>query len=141
MPATQSTIQLVPVPDLWPPLDHKLTARDGAGHVPPAPVDEGPPLPRQFAVLLVEVLAGVRPVRQLAPWLSRRGSLHLHRLTPLFTAGHQPRVLRALTTRPAPGVIEMTIVVAVGGRTRALAIRLEHDAHAGRWQCTDIESG
>jgi hypothetical protein len=46
-------------------------------------------------------------------------------------------VLRVLTTRPAPGVIEMTMVVVTGPRTRALAVRLEH---GDRWLCTDIEA-
>ena len=98
-------------------------------------------LPPQFAVLLAEVLAGVRPARQLTPWLSKRGSIHLHRLMPLFSGGHQPRVLRVLTARPAPDVVEMTIVAVIGKRTRALAIRLEHGAQAQRWLCTDIEAG
>lgn len=140
MPAEESTIQLVPVPELWPPLDRTLTVRAAPGYVQPVPGDEGPPLPRQFAVLLAEVLAGVRPGRQLTPWLSKRGTLHLHRLLPLFKTGLQPRVLRVLAARPAPEVVEMTMIVAIGPRPRALAIRLEHSAQLARWQCTDIES-
>jgi hypothetical protein len=97
-------------------------------------------LPAQFAILLPEVLAGVRPAQQLAPWLSQRGAVHLRRLMPMFKIGHQPRVLRILTTKPSPDVIEMTVVAAFGPRPRALAIRLEHGARQGRWQCTDIES-
>ena len=89
-------------------------------------------LPGQFAAFLVECLAGVRPARQLTPWLSKRGSVHLHRLMPLFTGEHQPRVLRVLTTRPTPGVIEMTMVVVTGPRTRALAVRLERAEHPKR---------
>jgi hypothetical protein len=102
-------------------------------------------LPRQFAVLLTEVLAGMRPERQLAPWLTMRGSVHLHRLLPLFSVGQQPRVQRVLTAKPAPDVIEMTLIVVIGQRTRALAIRLErgtrHGTRAERWLCTDIEAG
>ena len=74
-------------------------------------------------MLLAEALAGVRPVRQLLPWLSERGSVHLHRLLPLFADGHRPHVTRVLTTQPAKDVIEMTLVVTVGPRTRALAVR------------------
>lgn len=143
MPVEESAIQLVPLPELWPPL-HPATAQPpGAGAALPAPApapEQGPPLPGQFAVLLAEVLAGVRPVRQVTPWLSKRGALHVHRLMPLFHSGHQPRVLRVLTTRPAPDVVEMTMIAVIGPRPRALAIRLEHAAPAGRWQCTDVES-
>jgi hypothetical protein len=126
------------------------------------PLDPGQAFPRQFAVLLVEGLAGMRPVRQLMPWMSSRGGAQLHRLLPLFAGGHQPRVLRVLTASPAPDVIEMTMVVATGSRARALAVRLERasrPSHSGRagsagrqeaspvrakfapdWLCTDIEA-
>jgi hypothetical protein len=136
----ESAIRLVSVTDVWPPVDHEQAAAgDPArpGHGQTLAPDPGPVLPRQFAVFLVEGLAGIRPVRQLQPWMSKRGSVHLHRLMPLFKDGHQPKVLRALTTRPAPDVIEMTLVVVTGPRTRALAVRLEH---TDRWQCTDIET-
>ena len=143
MPVEESAIQLVMVPELWPPLGQEpsaaVSASSGPGDVNLLPLEQGPALPRQFAVLLAEVLAGVRPVRQVAPWLSKRGTLHLHRLIPLFNTGHQPRVLRVLTTRPAPNVVEMTMIAVIGDRPRALAIRLEHGA-PGRWLCTDIES-
>jgi hypothetical protein len=139
--AEASAIQLVSLTDVWPPLGHEQAPADEPhrpGHSQPLAPDPGPVLPRQFASFLVEGLAGIRPVRQLLPWMSKRGSVHLHRLMPLFRDGHQPRVLRVLTARPAPDVIEMTIVVVTGPRTRALAVRLEH---CGRWQCTDIEAG
>ncbi len=131
----------------------------GAGRGDPA--DGGQAWTRQFAVLLTEALAGVRPVRQLLPWLSERGRAHLQRLLPLFADGHQPRIIRVLTARPAPDVMEMTLVVTVGPRTRALAVRLEQAAPARRavgpgklarpdagphtppqaqWRCTDIEA-
>jgi hypothetical protein len=140
MPVEQSAIQIMPLPELWPPLDHEPPASTelaGFGNVQALSLDAEPALPRQFAVLLAEVLAGVRQVKQLMPWMSTRGSIHLRRLMPLFNVGHQPRVLRVLTTRPAPDVIEMTMVVVTGPRTRALAIRLEHGS---RWLCTDIEA-
>jgi hypothetical protein len=140
----EAAIQLVSLTDVWPPLDEE-PARDPeparpSYAQPPAP-EPGGVLPGQFAVFLVECLAGVRPPRQLTPWLSKRGSVHLHRLMPLFGGGHQPRVLRVLTTRPVPGVIEMTMVVATGPRTRALAVRLEQSGQPQRWLCTDIETG
>jgi hypothetical protein len=123
--------------------------------------DGGQEWPRRFAVLLIETLAGVRPVRQLVPCLSERGNVHLRRLLPLFADGHRPHVTRVLITRPAEDVIEMTLIVTVGPRTRALAVRLERNYSARRpargekpaphaakprspapasWRCTDIEA-
>ena len=147
-----ASIQLVALTDVWPPVSQEPArvtvtgpAASGAqprpsGARPPAP-DPGEVLARQFAVFLVECLAGIRPARQLTPWLSKRGSVHLHRLMPLFTDGHQPKVLRVLSARPAPDVIEMTMVVVTGPRTRALAVRLERAEDPQRWRCTDIEAG
>lgn len=152
MPVEESAIQLITLPDLSPPLGQGHAASEvlpDPGYDEPLPPErgpatlpreQGPALPRQFAVLLAEVLAGVRPERQVAPWLSKRGRLHLHRVTPLFKTGHQPRLLRVVTTRPAPDVVEMTMIVVTGSRPRALAIRLEHSGQPARWQCTDIES-
>ena len=60
------------------------TPRSATGH------DADGDWARQFAMLLAEALAGARPVRQLQPWLSERGRVHLHRLLPLFAGGHRP---------------------------------------------------
>lgn len=121
------------------------------------PGDQEPSWPRQFAVLLAEALAGVRPLQQVLPWMSERGSIQLRRLLPLFCGDHRPRILRVLTAAPNPGVIEMTIVVTAGPRARALAVRLERAMPPGQpatpgqpawrgkpaapWRCTDIEAG
>jgi hypothetical protein len=180
------TLRLVPVPDVGPPFDGELAAGMTV-NVPPGqswadeidavatPADalmstagigrsESPgEWPRQFARLVTEALAGVRPVRQIAPWTSERARGHLRRLTPLFRGGQRPRVVRVIATRPTCEVIEMTVILNVGARTRALAVRLEHmepqrpscgDADqtavgawtgpsaptARRWVCTDIEA-
>jgi hypothetical protein len=114
---------------------------------------------QQFARLLAEALAGARPVRQIQPWTSERARAHLDRLAPLFGGGQRPRVLRVITTWPTRQVIEMTVIVGIGMRTHALAVRLEQAAShrlagpAGygtrdrtslasghRWVCTDIEA-
>jgi len=114
-----------------------------------APAAQCQPAPHQFALLIVETLAGARPSRQLAPLLSKRASIHLHRLFPLFSASRRPRIRRVLTSTPAAGVVEMTLIVETGARTRALAVRLERaaqaatarrDAPATRWLCTAIEA-
>lgn len=138
-------ITLLPVPECWPPPEVKLEA---ASRTPASPAPErlaagaGLPWPRQFAAVLAEGLAGVRPVRQLLPWMSEQGSSHLHRLLPLFADGHRPRLQRVLTAQPSTDVIEMTIIAAFGPRTRALAVRLEQTGQALRpqWRCTAIEA-
>jgi len=136
----ESAIQLIALTDVWPPLDQepaRYSEPTRPSYAQPQAQEPGAVLPGQFAAFLVECLAGVRPARQLTPWLSKRGSVHLHRLMPLFTGEHKPRVLRVLTMRPTQGVIEMTMVVVTGPRTRALAVRLEHGTS---WLCTDIEA-
>ncbi len=191
-PSDLSAMQILTVPDVWPPIDCPLTLglprpqsalfADHASpvdHASPAdhesPADDvspdgsgglgqptgGQAWPRQFAVLLAEALTGDRPQRQIQPWLSPRGSLHLRRLLPLFCGGQGARVQRVLTARPTPDVIEMTLIVAVGSRIRALAVRLTltaperqpewreklpartaeaRSATSPRWLCTDIEA-
>jgi hypothetical protein len=139
----ESAIQLISLTDVWPPPDQDQAAVNEPArfsYVPTPATDPDSAFPRQFAAFLVEALAGVRPARQLLPWMSKRGSVHLHRLMPLFKDGHRPRVLRVLVTKPAPGVIEMTLVVVTGPRTRALAVRLERENQSKRWLCTDIEA-
>jgi Family of unknown function (DUF6459) len=84
---------------------------------------------RQFALLLTEALAGARPLRQILPWTTDRARAHLDKLMPLFSGGQRPRVRRVITSRPTRDAIEMTVVVGVGTRTRALAVRLERVLH------------
>jgi Family of unknown function (DUF6459) len=61
-----------------------------------------------------------------------------------------------MTSRPATGVVEMTVIVGFGPRVRALAVRLEREAprpsgpgrdgppepgaEAARWICTAVEA-
>jgi hypothetical protein len=158
-----SALKIVEVPDVWPPLAQDAAASrhlekqysdtpcsDTPRSNAPRPEQAdaaGQPWPRQFAVALAEALAGVRPLQQILPWMSRRGGIHLHRLRPLFRNGHRPRVLRVLTATPSRDVIELTVIVATGPRTRALAVRLERAGRptgqgklTPRWLCTDIES-
>lgn len=98
---------------------------------------------QQFAWLLVETLAGARPLRQLLPWLSDRARVHLRRVEPVLRCGQRPRVLRVLASQPTGSVVEMSVIVGLGPRTRALAVRLEEarrTGQPGRWLCTDIEA-
>src|SRR5579859_7584538 len=166
-PDDLSTMRMMPVPDVWPPIDCPRPADGGPGESGPGggrvdqAADGGADWPRRFAVLLAEALTGDRPTRQIQPWLSQRGRVHLHRLQPLFQGGQRARVQRVLTTQPAPDVIEMTLIVALGPRVRALAVRLTPATPEQRpgwrerrparspaassaarpgWLCTDIEA-
>jgi hypothetical protein len=114
------------------------------------PAADRPAFATKFAQVLVESLAGTRPPRQLASWTTERAKSRIQRMGPLLAAGHRPQLRRVVAHHPAPDVIEMTIIIAVGPRTRALAIRLQHfppprtapsqPRRPGKWICTDIEA-
>jgi len=154
-----SALRLLALPDLGPPFDDDPAAgaivtaeagtvglgrsnRDGAATADAAATaDTGAGAARaradsdwarQFALLLSEALGGARPVRQILPLTTERTRLQLDRLMPLFRSGRRPRVLRVITTRPTRDVIEMTVVVGLERRTRALAVRLERTDPADR---------
>jgi len=106
--------------------------------------------PRQFAQVLVEILAGFRPAKQLAPWATERVRAQIDLLSCAADAEQRPRIRRVMTSRPTAGVVEMTMVVGFGSRSRALAMRFEHvpgrppvpgrPARPARWLCTEIET-
>jgi hypothetical protein len=107
--------------------------------------------PRRLAVVIVEVLAGVRPDRQLAVLATDRVRARVAGLAPLLACDQRPRITRIVTSRPAARVVEMTVVANFGPRSRALALRVEHmaarpaapgwPARPARWLCTAIEAG
>ena len=106
--------------------------------------------PSQFAQVLAETLAGSRPGGQIRPWATDQALRRIRQLGPMLAApagGVQPRVRRVVTSRPAAGVVEMTVIVSVGPSFRALAVRLERDRRgrgpapaAASWICTAIEA-
>jgi hypothetical protein len=106
--------------------------------------------PRQFAQVLVEILAGFRPAKQLAPWATERVRAQVDLLSRAADAHQHPRIRRVMTSRPTAGVVEMTMVVGFGSRPRALAMRFEHvparppvpgrPPRPARWLCTEIET-
>ena len=106
--------------------------------------------PSQFAQVLAETLAGSRPASQMTPWTTERARAHIRRLGPLLAAEQRPRVQRVLTSRPVEDVVEVSVIVGFGPRTRAVAARLERAgpqaatlgrrARQARWLCTAVES-
>lgn len=165
-------IGVVTVPDAAPPYDdalpaprqHQATATSDATDVSRAiaamadasRASSGGPgqgqfaghWPSQFAQVLAETLAGSRPPSQLAPWTTQQTRRRINQLGPVLSTAHRPRVKRLIVTSPTAGVLEMAVVVGVGNRVRALAIRLERTptapspspaGHPG-WICTAIEA-
>jgi uncharacterized protein DUF6459 len=106
---------------------------------------------RQFAQVIAEILAGARSPRQLAPWTTERVRDRISLLAQTLTPGQRPRIRRIMASRPAACVVEMTVVLSFGLRSRALALRLEQlpgrqpapglPARPARWLCTEIEVG
>ena len=100
---------------------------------------------------------GIAAPGQIRPWTSEQARRRIRQLGPRLAADVQPRVRRIMTSRPAAGVVEMTVIVGFGPRIRVLAVRLERDEppqpEAGpyrgrghgpgataRWTCTAIEA-
>jgi Family of unknown function (DUF6459) len=147
----------IPLPESAPPYDDdqatgQLTAAGGPPTVDsrgrPAVTDAGAgEWAGQFAQALAETLAGSRSSRQLTPWTTEQARRRIRQLGPLLQAGQRPRVRRVITSVPARDVVEMTVIVGIGPRIRAMAVRLERTgpAHPGpgcerHWLCTAIEA-
>ncbi|HYB14957.1 MAG TPA: Rv3235 family protein [Streptosporangiaceae bacterium] len=105
----------------------------------------------QFAQVIVEIMAGLRPPKQIIGLTTDHAREQARRLAPLLASDRRPGIRRILTSRPTARVVEMTVIVSVGPRSRALAMRLEHiaarpatpgrPARPDRWLCTAIEAG
>jgi len=112
------------------------------------PDRQGPAWPRQFAQVVVEILAGARSPRQIVPCTTDRVRTRIGELIPLLASDHRPRIQRILTSRPTARAVEMSVVVSFGPRSRALAVRCEHlparpaapglPARPARWLCTEL---
>jgi hypothetical protein len=136
-------IRTCPVPEAAPPYDdaaplngvahvaereRRAGARGTAEH--PSEPNRAQPAgsgrwPSQFAQVLAETLAGSRPARQITPWTTEQARKRITELGPMLSAARQPRVRRVIVSSPAEGVLEMTVIVDCGSRTRAVAVRLE----------------
>jgi hypothetical protein len=131
-------------------------ARSGSTERPsdvPGPAGTGATAawPRQFAQVTVEILAGVRPLRQAVPWATDDVLAQIRGLMSGFASDRRPKIQRMVATRPAANAVEMTVVAAFGSRTRALALRFEQiparqaapglPPRPARWLCTALETG
>ena len=115
----------------------------------PTSVQELPdpvPLLRSLTQGVLEVLAGVREVDQLARWFSEEAYSKLVTRANLSARARSARgvrpsrpvfaILSVHQTAPADGVVEAVVIVAGPGRTRAVAMRLE--GLDRRWRATSL---
>lgn len=133
-----------PVPRATKAIDiSEFFAPQRSGH---AELPDPAPLLRNLTIGVLEALAGVREVEQVARWLSEDAFLTVvtrvnlaararsARGTPAARPHQQIRVVRH--SSPADGVVEGVVVVATPTRTRAVAIRLEGIDR--RWRATSL---
>lgn len=115
----------------------------------PTPTVELPdpaPLLRSLTQGVLEVLAGVREVDQLARWFSEdafrslvtRANLSARARSARGVAPARPtfEILSIRACEPVDGIIEAVVVVAGPGRTRAVAVRLE--GLDRRWRASSL---
>jgi hypothetical protein len=148
---TEPTRRLTVVPDLAEPVvatgPAPSSARPQGLRQEPAPASPMKPRPdpsrfsRQFAQGVLEVLSGHRPMVQLSRHVSpavQRGLTRAGDRHPL--EGPNAPTLHSLhVSEPAAGVCEMSAIVVVGARYRALAARLEWKID--HWRCTALQIG
>lgn len=104
------------------------------------------PLLRSLTRGVLEVLAGIREVDQLARWFSEDAYRSLVTRANLSARARSARgmpptrptfdILTIRVSEPADGIVEAVVVVAGPGRTRAVAIRLE--GLDRRWRSTSL---
>jgi hypothetical protein len=113
----------------------------GRRRTPRAELPDPRPRAASAVRLLLEVLGGDRPTRQVAGWVSPRVLAGLENRSPRqFRALPRRPVLKSLRIcEPADGVAEVSAVVQMDARCRAVALRL--DGLDGRWVVTALHVG
>lgn len=104
------------------------------------------PLLHNLTIGVLEVLAGVREVEQLARWLTEDAYAKLVTRANLSARARSARnqsvarpvheILSIRHSAPADSAVEGVVIVAGPARTRAVAIRLE--GWDGRWRATSL---
>ena len=100
---------------------------------------------RSVTMGALEVLAGVRPLQQLARWMDFEEFERLQLRTNLVRGRGQGRlhrnvrILRVRVCPVSPGVYEVAVAAAETDRVRAVALRLE--LRRGLWKVTALEIG
>ncbi|WP_267275647.1 Rv3235 family protein [Arthrobacter sp. CDRTa11] len=133
----------------------QLPGRPGAPLRPLGPADENAEvraIARSTVQAAMEVLAGIRPVQQLArrldprclAALQHRASLIRRELarspSPALARLHQNSLVRSVRVcEVAPGIYEASAVVVDDVRARAVAVRLERSKQV--WRVTELVVG
>lgn len=98
---------------------------------------------RRLAVAIIEVATGRRSAAQLrrltGPAVQAGLARDAGRITRLGSASRPATIHSVHVSEPADGVAEVAVIVEVGARFRALAIRLEADG--GTWRCVRLQIG
>lgn len=104
------------------------------------------PLLRNLTRGVLEVLAGVREIEQLARWMTEDVYRTIVTRANLATRARSARGVPAVRTHhaimslrqmsPADGIVEAVIIVRGPARTRAVAVRLE--GIDGRWRAASL---
>jgi hypothetical protein len=137
LPEPATSLRLIDIVDHAESVPARSRPRRIRGHAPE------PPDPRSWSALLAqgiaEALSGHRPPQQLIRWTDEDVyEMLTHRLAGrVRTDGSRPLVRSVRICRPRFGIVEVTAVVDVSGRCRALAFRL--DAEDGHWRCTALD--
>lgn len=118
----------------------------GLQQTPTASLPDPEPLLVNLSRCVIEVLAGVRELDQLARWVSDDVYAHLLKRVVLAARARQvtgqtvrrPQLVigRPLISEPRDGAVEAVIMVHQRARSRAVAIRLE--GLDGRWRASAI---
>ncbi len=129
------------------------TSQAAAGHAVTgqAAAGQAVALSRQYAQAIVEILAGSRALRQTIGWTTDRVRAQIGDLARVLASDQRPRIKRVVASQPAASVVEMTVIINFGGRSRALAMRFEQmparrpapglPGRPARWICTELETG
>lgn len=143
-PAPASPLRLVPTGDGSRPAPGEavptvaVATSFGPVRTPRVELPAPGPQAARLTRLLLEVLAGDRPARQLAactnPEVCDEIEVLVSPRSPRPWAGS---LRRLIVCEPVPGIAEVTAIVVQGLRTVALALRME--GVDGRWQLTALQ--
>ena len=147
-PSCQGSLALDLAPYLEVPeaVENPPTAPDGSPGDEPGPIE---PWAHKVAQAAVEIVGGQRPASQLVRWLTPEVYRDLPRRALLVSqaAGTEPGQRQRGAIRPLvrsvhachleAGVVECSVRISYGERSRALALRFE--THRDRWVCTAFD--
>lgn len=104
----------------------------------PSPLSELPNLERwtlTYVVTVIEVMAGRRPVQQIARTTHRYTYNSI--LRSIGSIDEVPKIRKIHRNQPIEGVVELTAVLVFKKRVRALVARFEGVDR--KWLCTELE--